>query len=58
MPSFVTGTTYNYTLIHITMAIYNLYTNFSQKKYPWENFHPTVCTHDLEIPYKILNLFT
>lgn len=34
MPSFFTGATYNYTLIHITMAIYNLYTNFSQKKYP------------------------
>lgn len=31
MPSFVTGATYNYTLIHITMAIYSLYTNFSQK---------------------------
>lgn len=34
MPSFVTGATYNYTLIHITMAIYSLYTNFSKKKYP------------------------
>lgn len=38
MPSFVTGATYNYTLIHITMAIYNLYTNFSQKKISLRKF--------------------
>lgn len=38
MPSFFKGATYNYTLIHITMAIYNLYTNFSQKKISLRKF--------------------